>query len=120
MLICLNHKGRRFRRKRLEAQQVLTKEDIAYLERNTRYNQDEIKEWFRFVNIVIRNLRCRVFRGFMDVCSNGNLDKEGMMDMYAMPRREAKVFIDQMFLMFDKDGNGTISFKVGLGNSIVC
>ena len=45
---------------------------------------------------------------------NGAIDKEGIMELYAMPRKEAQVFIDQMFLMFDRDGNGTISFKVRL------
>ena len=48
------------------------------------------------------------------MCPNGALDKEGIMELYAMPRKEAQVFIDQMFLMFDRDGNGTISFKVRL------
>ena len=55
-----------------------------------------------------------LIRGFIDVCPNGALDKEGIMELYAMPRKEAQVFIDQMFLMFDRDGNGTISFKVRL------
>ena len=51
--------------------------------------------------------------GFMDVCPNGHLDRNSIFDMYAMPRRNAKVFVDQMFRLFDRDGDGTISFKVG-------
>ena len=51
-------------------------------------------------------------RGFIEVCPSGALDKEGIMSMYLMPRDKAKVFIDEMFLMFDADGNGTVSFKV--------
>merc|ERR1712037_826122 len=34
-----------------------------------------------------------------------------MGELYAMPRRNAKVFIDQMFRLFDRDGNGKISFR---------
>ena len=97
------------------------------------------------------------------VCPNGSLDREGIEQLYAMPRRliiamiliiakmgiiakmliikkmlvitkmlistipleitiydgltfvlhrNAKVFIDQMFRLFDRDGNGKIGFKV--------
>jgi hypothetical protein len=53
-----------------------------------------------------------VLSGFMDVCPCGHLDRESITDMYAMPRRNAKIFIDQMFRLFDRDGDGTISFKV--------
>ena len=104
----------KFKRKR--QRQVLTEEDLAYLEKNTRYNTDEIKEWFRFekYNLWSRSNLILYFRGFVEVCPSGNLDKEGIMSIYTMPRNEAQVFIDQMFLMFDKDGNGTVNFKVRL------
>ena len=92
------------------------------------------------------------------MCPNGSLDREGIEQLYAMPRRliinmiliitkmviikkmlvitkmlistiislvitisdglslvlhrNAKVFIDQMFRLFDRDGNGKISFRV--------
>ena len=34
------------------------------------------------------------------------------MSMYLMPRHQAQIFIDEMFGMFDVDGNGTVSFQV--------
>ena len=48
----------------------------------------------------------------MDVCPSGHLDRDSIMDMYSMPRRNAKIFIDQMFRLFDRDGDGTINFRV--------
>ena len=30
-----------------------------------------------------------------------------------LPAGNAKVFVDQIFRIFDKDGNGSIDFKVG-------
>ena len=32
-----------------------------------------------------------------------------------LPAGNAKVFVDQIFRIFDKDGNGSIDFKVGRG-----
>ena len=36
------------------------------------------------------------------------------MEMYTMilPVENAKLFVDQIFRIFDKDGNGSIDFKV--------
>ena len=56
--------------------------------------------------------QCLLFRGFIEVCPSGALDKDGIMAMYLMPRDKAKVFINEMFYMFDADGNGIVSFKV--------
>lgn len=53
------------------------------------------------------------------MCPGGALDKEGIMAMYLMPRDKAKVFIDEMFRMFDADGNGTVSFKVSFSDIYV-
>ena len=55
--------------------------------------------------------RC-VASGFMDVCPSGNIDRNSIADIYAMPRRNAEKFIEQMFKMFDRDGDGEISFRV--------
>ena len=47
-------------------------------------------------------------------CPDGELGKDKILDMYTMilPVGNAKVFVDQIFRIFDKDGNGTIDFKV--------
>ena len=47
-------------------------------------------------------------------CPDGELGKDKILDMYSMilPVGNAKVFVDQIFRIFDKDGNGTIDFKV--------
>ena len=39
----------RFKRKRHATQTKLTEDDITYLVKNTRYNENEIKEWFRYI-----------------------------------------------------------------------
>ena len=62
---------------------------------------------FQILSGTLRN-----FRGFIEHCPSGALTKEGIMQMYLMPRSQAKVFIDEMFMLFDADGNGTVSFKV--------
>ena len=55
-----------------------------------------------------------VASGFLDVCPSGSIDRQSIADIYAMPRRNAEKFIEQMFKMFDRDGDGKISFRVGL------
>ena len=49
-------------------------------------------------------------------CPDGILDKTQVLDMYSMilPAGNAAVFVDQIFRIFDKDGNGSIDFKVRL------
>ena len=59
------------------------------------------------------------FRGFIEVCPTGVLTKEDIMQMYMMPKSQAKVFIDEMFTLFDADGNGTVCFKVIIVNTTV-
>ena len=51
---------------------------------------------------------------FQADCPDGNLGKEKILDMYSMilPVKNATVFVDQIFRIFDKDGNGSIDFKV--------
>ena len=60
----------------------LSREDIEFLKRNTRYSEKEIREWFS---------------GFIDVCPSGEIDRQSIADIYAMPKRNADKFIDQMF-----------------------
>ena len=54
------------------------------------------------------------FRGFKQDCPDGQLSKDKILEMYSMilPAGNAKVFVDQIFRIFDKDGNGSIDFKV--------
>ena len=53
-------------------------------------------------------------RGFKQDCPDGQLSKDKILEMYSMilPAGNAKVFVDQIFRIFDKDGNGSIDFKV--------
>ena len=55
-------------------------------------------------------------RGFQQDCPNGQLHKDKVKEMYSMIVMEgnASVLVDQIFRLFDKDGNGTIDFKVKL------
>ena len=57
-----------------------------------------------------------VCRGFKQDCPTGQLVKEKVLEMYSMilPAGNAAVFVEQIFRIFDKDGNGSIDFKVGL------
>ena len=75
------HPGKRFKKKPGETVVKLSKDDIEFLKRNTRYSEKEIKEWFS---------------GFIDVCPGGQIDRHSIADIYAMPRRNADKFIDQV------------------------
>ena len=88
----------RSRRGKGHASAVLNQEDVDYLKRNTRYDEQEIKEWYK---------------GFKTDCPDGTLSKTKILDMYSMilPAGNAHVFVDQIFRIFDKDGNGSIDFK---------
>ena len=49
-------------------------------------------------------------------CPDGRMDREKMKVMFnaIMPEGDAgDVFLDQLFRIFDKDGDGSIDFKVG-------
>ena len=47
-------------------------------------------------------------------CPDGQLSKAKITDMYSMilPAGNAHVFVEQIFRIFDKDGNGSIDFRV--------
>ncbi len=77
---------------------TLAQEDIDYLRRNTRYDENEIREWYK---------------GFKADCPDGTLSKTKILDVYAaiLPAGNARVFVDQIFRIFDKDGNGSIDFR---------
>ena len=61
-------------------------------------------------------LRQIYFRGFKKDCPDGQLGKEKVIAMYSMilPEGNALVFVEQIFRIFDKDGDGWIDFKVYL------
>ena len=66
----------------------------------TDYEEEEIKEWYS---------------GFMTDCPTGRMERRKTIEtMYAMviPPDNAKSFVDQIFKVFDEDGDGTIDFKV--------
>ena len=54
------------------------------------------------------------YRGFMFDCPSGKLRKEKVLEMYTtiLPEKNALVFVDNIFRVFDKDNNGSIDFKV--------
>lgn len=57
-------------------------------------------------------LHCRVF---MADCPDGRMDRERMKVMFKaiMPEGDAgEVFLDQLFRIFDKDGDGSIGIQV--------
>ena len=51
----------------------------------------------------------------MTDCPTGKMDRSKIESMYAMvlPLENAKSFVDQIFKIFDEDGDGTIDFRVG-------
>ena len=40
-------KGGKYKKKSGKAKHTLTQEDIEFLKKNTRYDEQEIKEWYR-------------------------------------------------------------------------
>ena len=42
-------KGGKYKRKGKKVSHTLTQDDIDFLKKNTRYDEQEIKEWYRFV-----------------------------------------------------------------------
>ena len=72
------------------------------------------------MKLVFLTTRIYIFsRGFKQDCPDGQLGKDKILEMYSMilPAGNAKVFVDQIFRIFDKDGNGSIDFKV---KSTIC
>ncbi|CAG0912728.1 unnamed protein product [Notodromas monacha] len=76
----------------------LSKEDIEFLQRKTRYDEETIKKWYK---------------GFQQDCPNGKLTPAKFVDMYKMlfPSGDGEEFCDHAFRTFDTDKNGYIDFK---------
>ena len=53
-------------------------------------------------------------RVFQTDCPDGELYKDKVLEMYSMivPTGNASVLVDHIYRIFDKDGNGSIDFKV--------
>ncbi|CAB4067157.1 Frequenin-1,Neuronal calcium sensor 2,Hippocalcin-like protein 4,Neurocalcin homolog,Neurocalcin-delta,Neurocalcin,Neurocalcin-delta B,Visinin-like protein 1,Neurocalcin-delta A,Neuron-specific calcium-binding protein hippocalcin,Hippocalcin-like protein 1 [Lepeophtheirus salmonis] len=92
------YRNSRRHRQNKESIKALKQEDIDYLVQNTKYDESEIREWYK---------------GFRADCPDGTLGKTKILDMYSLilPSGNAQVFVDQIFRIFDNDGNGTIDFK---------
>lgn len=77
----------------------LEKDELAYLSKNTKFNPDCIKDWHK---------------GFMADCPDGRMNRPKMKEMFAaiMPKgASGDQMLDQLFRIFDKDGDGSIDFK---------
>ena len=61
-------------------------------------------------------------RGFYKECPTGEVDKQKMLDMYRLllPPGNARVFVEQLFGLFDTDKGGTIDFKVKFSFHLLC
>ena len=78
----------------------LPKKDLNYLLKNTRFNAEEITQFYR---------------NFLFDCPDEKLGKAKVLNMYEMilpSAASAKLFVDQIFRIFDADNNGFISFMV--------
>lgn len=85
----------------------LPKDDMAFLDQNTKFNRGTINDWYK---------------GFMVDCPDGRMDKNKMREMFnsilpkddpndSQPSSAGDQFLDQLFRIFDRDGDGTIDFK---------
>ena len=80
----------------------LPKKDLNYLLKNTRFDAEEITQFYR---------------NFLFDCPDEKLGKAKVLNMYEMilpSAASAKLFVDQIFRIFDVDNNGFISFMVRL------
>ncbi|BFZ16952.1 hypothetical protein BsWGS_19991 [Bradybaena similaris] len=76
----------------------LSKEDLRFLQENTKFSKEEIKQWHK---------------GFMRDCPDGNLSKNKFKEVYMQffPAGDPDAFCEHVFRSFDKDQSGTIEFK---------
>ena len=80
-----------------ESNEYLTKEDLEYCKTHTRYDEEEIKTWYK---------------NFKKDCPAGVLTKDKFTDVYKLffPRGNAENFCNHVFRTFDTDKNGEINF----------
>merc|ERR1712038_102073 len=92
-------KPSRFKRNNRKKCHVLSKAEIKYIAENTSFTSDNIHDWHK---------------GFMEDCPDGRMDRGKMQTMFKsiIPEGEAgDQFLEQLFRIFDKDGDGSIDFK---------
>merc|ERR1712230_302614 len=81
-----------------KSQSKLSQDQISELERNTRFEKKELKQWYK---------------GFVRDCPSGQLDKESFSKIYAQffPFGDPSTFANYVFDVFDNDKSGTIDFR---------
>ena len=107
----------------------MKKRELEFLLKNTRFDQQEIIEFFRYTKKKILCSKLRInkkiffFRNFNYDCPDGKLRRKKVQNMYEMilpTSSSAAVFADQIFRIFDSDGNGYISFTVSFNMKYCC
>jgi len=76
----------------------LSDEDIAFLTKNTRYTEQEIRDWYK---------------GFQQDCPDGRLTKKKFLEIYSIffSSGSPQAFCEHVYRTFDADGDGHIDFK---------
>lgn len=79
-------------------QSKLSQDQLAELEKNTRFEKKELKQWYK---------------GFVRDCPSGQLDQETFAKIYTQffPFGDSTTFASYVFSVFDNDKNGTIDFR---------
>ena len=74
------------------------------------FNSIEINIFYLLLGLIIT----QTCRGFQQDCPAGRLTKVKVLEMFSMilPEGNAAVLVDQIFRIFDKDGDGSINFTV--------
>ena len=74
------------------------------------FDSIEINIFYLLLGLIIT----QTCRGFQQDCPAGRLTKVKVLEMFSMilPEGNAAVLVDQIFRIFDKDGDGSINFTV--------
>ena len=104
---------------------MVPKKELKFLLKHTRFDKEEIIQFYRSdqnkfnlvatLSIIMMQRWNIFFRNFSYDCPNGKLAQSKVQKMYEMvlpTAASAKVFVEQIFRIFDEDRNGFISFTV--------